>query len=59
MYIFGWVIGVVLMSLPIILSLISVFMMLTQKAVEPDIFEEGTWGQDIDEMSKKRYFSDF
>lgn len=54
---FFWFVGYCLIFFPIGLSLFSVFLMMTQKAVEPDLYDDGSWGQDIDQMAKRRYKS--
>lgn len=55
---FFWIVGWVLIFLPIILSLLSIFMMLTHKAEEGYFVDDGSWGQDIDQMAKNRYNTD-
>ena len=53
-----WFVAYCLIFLPIGLSIFSIFLMMTQKAVEPDLYvDDGSWGQDIDEMAKRRYKS--
>lgn len=54
---FFWFVGIALMVMPLVLSLLSVFMMLTYEVSEDEIFNDGTWGQDIDEMAKRHYNS--
>lgn len=54
---FFYFVGAVLLALPVILTLFTVFLMLTSPATEEEQIEDGTWGHDIDSLAKKRYNS--
>lgn len=55
---FFWIVGYAVIGLPIILSLFSIFLMLTYRVDETYYIDDGSWGQDIDQMAKNRYNSD-
>lgn len=54
---FFWIVGIVIIFLPIVLTFFSIFLMLTWKVSDDDVFEDGSWGQDIDQMAKRHYKS--
>lgn len=55
---FFWIVAYIMIAIPIILSLISIFLMLTYRVDETYYIDDGSWGQDIDQMAKNRYNSD-
>jgi len=54
---FFWIVGYILMVLPVVLSLFSIFLILTYRVSEEEIFDDGSWGQDIDVRAKNQYNS--
>lgn len=57
MQVFFWTIGMFLVFLPVILSFFTVFLMLTNEAVEPDAYYDDAWDGEIDQMAKRYYKS--
>ena len=49
---------IVLFGIPLGLALFVCFLMLTHGATEEEMFDDGSWGQDIDQIAKNRYKSD-
>lgn len=43
-----WGIGMTLIFIPVLLSLFTIFLMLTNKAEEGYFINDGSWGQDVD-----------
>lgn len=54
---FFWGVGIFLIFLPIGLSFFTIFLMLTQNAVEPDLYYDDPYGDEIDQMAKRYYKS--
>jgi fatty acid desaturase len=53
-----WIFGGLLIAVPVLMSAFVWFLLLTYGATDEEVFDDGSWGQDIDQNAKRRYNSD-